>query len=246
MEILGIDIGGSGIKGAPVDPDTGECLAPRYRIATPQPATPKAVAGVVARIARHFHWEGLIGCGFPAAVPGGIVQTASNIAPGWIGIDAAALFSRTTGCKTRVVNDADAAGLAEMRFGAGRNQIGVVILITIGTGLGTAVFTDGRLVPNTEFGHLILKGRIAERYASDAVRKRKNLSWKQWGKRLNRYLLRIEELLWPDLMILGGGASKKSKKFFSYLTVQVPVVPAQLLNHAGMIGAALAAQDHTL
>lgn len=246
MEILGIDIGGSGIKGAPIDTSNGNFLAERHRIPTPQPATPEAVAETVAKIAQYFDWHGPIGCGFPALVPGGIVRNASNIDESWIGTDAIRLFSKSTGCPTTVVNDADAAGLAEMKFGAGKGQKGVVVLITIGTGLGTAMFTNGELLPNTEFGHIILKGMIAEKYASDAVRKNEELSWKKWAKRFNKYLLRLEELLWPNLIILGGGASKKSEKFMKYFTVGARVIPAQLLNHAGIIGAALSAEHAQL
>ncbi len=243
MEILGIDIGGSGIKGALINTENGKFLAERYRIPTPQPATPEVVAKTVAKVAQHFNWQGPVGCGFPALIPGGIVRNASNIDESWIGTDAIRLFTKTTGCATTVVNDADAAGLAEMKFGAGKGQKGVVILITIGTGLGTAMFTKGELLPNTEFGHIILKGMIAEHYASDAAREEENLSWKKWAKRFNKYLLRLEELLWPDLIILGGGASKKSEKFMRYFTVGAKVVPARLLNHAGIIGAALSAEN---
>ncbi len=244
MEILGIDIGGSGIKGAPVNVKTGELTGKRYRIATPHPAKPKAVAEVVAEVVRHFDWKGRIGCGFPAVVRRGTTLTAANVHQRWIGTDAAGLFTRVTGCKTTVVNDADAAGLAEMVFGAGRGRDGVVVLITIGTGLGTALFTDGELVPNTELGHIELGGEDAEYRASDAARKRDDLSWKAWAERFDAYLHALEFLLWPDLFILGGGASKKSKreKYLPHLTVQTEVIPAEMGNRAGIIGAALAAR----
>jgi polyphosphate glucokinase len=240
MEILGIDIGGSGIKAAPVNIKEGKLLDERFRIPTPDSVTPQQVTGIVQKMVTHFKWNGPIGCGFPAAVQHGIVRTASNIDKSWIGTDINELFSQITHCPVKVVNDADAAGLAEMKFGAGKGQKGVIILITIGTGLGTSMFTGGKLLPNTEFGHVLVNGLIGEHYASDAIRKKENLNWKKWGKRFNKYLQRIEALLWPDLIILGGGASKKFEKFSEYLKVGAKVVPAKLLNHAGIIGAALA------
>ena len=241
MEILGVDIGGSGIKIARVDPDTGEMLSERKRMATPKPSTPDAITAVLANIVNELAWAGPIGCGFPAVVQGGIVRTAANVSKKWIGKDAESLFASATGCQTAVVNDADAAGLAEMRFGAGRGQKGVVMMITIGTGIGTALFTDGQLLPNTELGHLYVKGMKAEHYASDAVRKDKGLSWKKWGKRFDRVLCEYEALFWPDLFVLGGGASHKFEKFEQYLTTKAEVVPAQMLNEAGIVGAAIAA-----
>ncbi|MBC8509133.1 MAG: ROK family protein [Anaerolineales bacterium] len=240
MLVLGIDIGGSGIKGAPVDVEKGVMLTERYRIPTPQPAKPKPVAKTVAEIAQYFEWDGPIGCGFPAAVQHGITRTASNVDNKWIGTNAAALFSKATGCQVKVINDADAAGLAEMAFGAGKGRKGVVLLVTIGTGLGTSLFTDGVLLPNTELGHIEIDCEDAELMASDAARQRDALSWKKWGKRLDTYLDRMEQLLWPDLIILGGGVSKKHEKFMPYLTVQAEIVTAQTFNEAGIIGAALA------
>ena len=240
MLVLGIDIGGSGIKGAPVDVEKGVMLTERYRIPTPQPAKPKPVAKTVAEIAQYFEWDGPIGCGFPAAVQHGITRTASNVDNKWIGTNAAALFSKATGCQVKVINDADAAGLAEMAFGAGKGRKGVVLLVTIGTGLGTSLFTDGVLLPNTELGHIEIDCEDAELMASDAARQRDELSWKKWGKRLDTYLDRMEQLLWPDLIILGGGVSKKHEKFMPYLTVQAEIVTAQTFNEAGIIGAALA------
>lgn len=242
MEILGIDIGGSGIKGAPVDVDTGALLAPRYRIPTPKSGKPRPMAKTVAKVAAHFDWRGVVGCGFPAVVQEGVARTAANVHKSWIGTDVAALFTKVSGCPTRVINDADAAGLAEMAFGAGRDRKGVVLIVTIGTGLGTALFTDGHLSSNTEFGHIEIRGRDAEKWASDAVRKRKKLKWKKWSKRMDEYLCTIERLVWPNLIILGGGVSKKDYKFIPRLTVKTQVVPAQLLNEAGIIGAALAAR----
>jgi polyphosphate glucokinase len=241
MEVLGIDIGGSGIKGAPVDTQTGAILAPRFRIATPQPAKPRPVAEAVAEIARHFSWQGPIGCGFPAVVREGVTLTAANIHKKWIGTNINELLHETTGCSVCVVNDADAAGLAEMAFGAGKGHTGTVLVITIGTGLGTALFTNGHLLPNTEFGHIQIDNRDAEWDASDAARKRDKLTWKRWAKRFDRYLRTMENLVWPDLIILGGGISKKQDRFIPRLTVQAEVLPAQLLNEAGIVGGALSA-----
>jgi polyphosphate glucokinase len=241
MEILGIDVGGTGIKGAPVNTATGELLAPRHRIPTPQPSKPKAVAAGVGEVAKFFEWQGPIGAGFPAVIQHGIARTAANIHKSWVNADAAALFSKTTGCPMTVVNDADAAGIAEMTFGAGKGRKGVVLLVTIGTGLGTSVFIDGHLLPNTEFGHIEIDCEDAELRASDAARKEHDLSWAHWAARLDTYLLRLEALIWPDLIILGGGVSKKHQKFIPRLTVQAEVVPAATLNEAGIIGAALAA-----
>jgi polyphosphate glucokinase len=244
MDVLGIDIGGSGIKGAPVSIDIGSLLAPRYRIPTPDPAKPRAVARAVAEVVQHFDWHGPVGCGFPAVIRGGVALTAANIPQRWIGTNVQVLFNEITGCPVRVINDADAAGLAEMTFGAGRGRRGVVLLITIGTGLGTALFIDGHLVPNTELGHIQLWGMDAELRASDAARKREKLTWKKWSARFDKYLGALERLLWPDLIILGGGVIKGSERFIPRLTVQAEVVPAQLLNEAGIVGAALA--DQTL
>jgi polyphosphate glucokinase len=245
VEILGIDVGGSGIKGAPVDIKTGVLLAPRQRVPTPQPAKPGQVAKAVAQILKAFEWNGPFGCGFPAAVRSGVVLTAANIHEKWVGTDAAALFSDVTGCPAHVLNDADAAGLAEMTFGAGRGRQGVVLMVTIGTGLGTALFTDGCLLPNAELGHIELEGADAEQRASDAARKREGLSWKKWARRFDVYLNALEDLLWPDLIILGGGVSKNPERFLPYLTVQAEVVPAQFQNEAGIVGAALAASRGT-
>lgn len=242
MEALGIDIGGSGIKGAPVDLVTGELLAPRCRIPTPQPAKPEPIAEVVGEIAKYFSWNGAIGCGFPAIVRHGVIGSAANISKKWIGVDAEALFRQATGCPVHVVNDADAAGIAEMTFGAGRGRSGVVLIVTIGTGLGTALFTDGYLVPNCELGHIEINGQDAETFASDAARKREALSWKKWGKRFNLYLSTLERLFSPDLIILGGGVSKEFDAFRKYLTLQTEMTPAALLNEAGIVGAALAAR----
>ena len=240
---MGVDIGGSGIKGTVVDTETGSLMAPRIRIATPSPSKPKKVAEVVAEIVDHFNWKGPVGCGFPAIVQNGVTMSAANVHKKWVGTNAEELFTRATGCPFRVVNDADAAGLAEMRFGAGRHRDGVVLIVTIGTGLGTALFTDGHLLPNAELGHIQIDCRDAESMASDAARKRDKLSWKKWAKRFDRYLCELERLLSPDLIILGGGVSKKSENYTPYLTVKAEVVAAELLNEAGIVGAALAAES---
>lgn len=243
MNVLGIDIGGSGIKGSPVDVNTGEQTAERFRVDTPQPATPDAVAGGVAEVARYFDWHGPIGCTFPAVVQHGVVQTAANVDDSWIGVDAVTLFERTTGCPVRVLNDADAAGLAEMTLGAGKHCDGVVMMLTFGTGIGSAIFVEGHLLPNTELGHLEIRGKDAEHRAAARIRKEEGLSWKQWAKRVDEYLDHLEFLFSPDLFIIGGGVSKRSHKFFPYLSTRAEVVPAQLLNEAGIIGAAMAARD---
>lgn len=243
-QVLGIDIGGSSLKGAPVDPATGQLTAPRFCLPTPQPATPAAIAASTAEMARHFNWSGPVGVGLPAAIRGGIVRTASNLDKSWLGTEGEPLFVEATGCAVSLLNDADAAGLAEMRFGAGRGRQGTVLMVTIGTGLGTALFRNGVLVPNTEFGHLLLRGMVAESYASAAVRERLGLSYRQWAKRFDRYLCRLEELLWPDLFILGGGISQNHEQFFPYLTVATETVAATLRNDAGIVGAALAATGH--
>lgn len=242
MQILGIDIGGTGIKGAPVDTDTGALLASRHRIATPELAKPKPVARVVGELCAYFGWQDPVGCGFPAVVRQGVVYTAANIHKSWIETNAEALFSEAAKCPVHVLNDADAAGLAEMAFGAGKDQKGVVLMVTIGTGLGTVLFTDGKLVPNLELGHIELNGEDAEVRATDAARKRDKLSWKKWGKRFDFYLTSLEKLLWPDLIILGGGVIKKYEEFVPFLTVKAKVVPAQFLNDAGIVGAALSAK----
>jgi len=239
---LGIDIGGSGIKGAPVDIERGELTAERLRIATPQPSSPDAVAACVAEIVEHFHWKGPIGITLPGVVKQGILLTAANIDQKWLNADAGALFSKTTGNPVTVLNDADAAGIAEMRFGAGKGRDGVVIMITLGTGIGFALFNDGVLLPNTELGHIEMHGKDAESHASARVREEHDESWKKWADKVDDYLDRIDNLLWPDLIIIGGGVSKKSEKFFPYLDTRAELVPAALQNDAGIVGAALAAE----
>ena len=243
MEMLGIDIGGSGIKGAPVDVDQGNMIAPRHRIPTPQPSVPEAVGHVVAQIAEHFKWSGPIGCTFPAVVKSGVVYSTANVDDSWVGTNGEALLTEKTGCKVLLLNDADAAGIAEMEFGAGRGQAGVVILLTLGTGIGSAIFVNGTLVPNTEFGHMEVRGKDAEDRASDRIRKAQDLNWKQWTTRLNEFLNRMETLFSPDLFVLGGGVSKKHEKYLHYLETKAEIVPAQLLNEAGIIGAAIATKS---
>jgi polyphosphate glucokinase len=242
MEILGIDVGGSGIKGAPVNTETGQLTGDRIRIKTPKQAEPGPVAEVVARVAQAFDWEGPIGIGFPAPFKSGIAMMAANISEKWVGVNAEQLFKDATGCPCKVGNDADVAGLAELTFGAGTGRAGTIIMITLGTGIGTAIFTEGRLLPNAEFGHLEIRGEDAEARASDAARQRENLSWKKYAKRLNRYLKTMERLFWPDLFIIGGGISKEHAKFLPLLTLQTEVVPAQFQNEAGIVGAALFAR----
>ena len=241
MEILGIDIGASGIKGAPVDTRSGEMTAPRMRVPTPEGATPEAVSEVVGQLVSGFRWSGPVGCGFPAAVRQGRVLTAVNISDHWVGESVTTLFKEAVGRPVTVINDADAAGLAEMRFGAGRGRAGLVMILTLGTGIGTSLFIDGRLVPNTELGQIEFRGSPAEKRAAAIVRQRQGLSWAKWARRLDDYMHRMEYYFWPDLMILGGGVSKKSEKFLPLLTLQTEVVAAQMLNNAGIVGAALAA-----
>lgn len=244
MEILGIDIGGSGIKGATVDVETGELTAERFRLPTPRPATPDGVTDVVGEIVRHFNWEGPFGCAFPARIKHGTALTASNIDPSWIGTNVEELLHYKTGLPAIVINDADAAGMAEMGFGAGRNRRDVVLLLTFGTGIGSALFVNETLVPNTEFGHIVLHEMVAEHYASDRARKEGKLGWKRWAVRVQEYLDRIEFLLAPDLIIFGGGASKPKKRtrFFDQLHTKADLVPAELQNHAGIVGAAYSAK----
>lgn len=239
--VLGIDIGGTGIKGAPVDVETGGLTEDRLRIPTPPGGAPNDVARVVAEIVEHFDTTGPIGCTFPAVVQHGIARTAANVDQSWIGTDVPALFEHLVPRQFVVVNDADAAGMAEMAFGAGQGVAGTVMVITLGTGIGSALFTDGVLVPNTEFGHLDIRGKAAEARASERAREEHDLGWDKWAKRVNEVLAHLEALLCPDLFIIGGGVSKKSEKFLPHLDTRAEVVPARLLNQAGIVGAAIAA-----
>ena len=242
MEILGIDIGGSGIKGAPVDTITGSLTQERHRISTPQPSTPENVAKTVAKIVKHFRWEGAIGCTFPAVIKNGVAWSAANVDKSWIGTNGEQLLAQVTRCPVRLLNDADAAGIAEMVFGAGKDRKGVTFILTLGTGIGSALFVDEVLLPNTELGHLEIRGKDSEARASDSARKRKKLNWEVWAEHVNEYLHYIEALFSPDLIILGGGVIKKQEKFFHLLRTQAEIIPAQFLNDAGIVGAALAAE----
>jgi polyphosphate glucokinase len=243
MEILGIDVGGSGIKGAIINVETGKLISERYRILTPKPATPENIAKTIKKLVQHFNWKGVVGCGFPTPLQHGKCISGGNLHKEWKGAQVNLLFKKESGNDFYIINDADAAGLAEVNFGAGKNVKGVVIMITIGTGIGSGIFLDGKLLPNSELGHVLYKnGEIFEKYASDAARKREDLSKKQWGKRLNEYFEHINLLLSPDLFIVGGGASKKLEKFEKQINIETKIVPAQSENNAGIIGAALAAK----
>ena len=244
-EILGIDVGASGIKGAIVNVKTGELLSERFRVSTPQPSRTKAVAKALATVIEHFKWKGAVGVGFPAIIKEGHALTAANIDESWIGTNVQSLFAEVSGCPLVVCNDADAAGIAEIHFGAGKGHDGLLLLITVGSGLGSALLMNGELIPNTELGHIYLAGqkKVAEQYAADSARKREDLSWEEWGARFNNYLKQIKILFSPDMVILGGGASKKFEKFAHMLEVDMKVIPASLLNNAGIIGAALYANQ---
>lgn len=240
MNVFGLDVGGSGIKGAPVDTKTGRLVAERVRIKTPKPATPEAIVRTAVRVVRESEWEGPVGCGFPAVIKDGVVHTAANIDKAAIGFDLGGALEGELGRPVGVVNDADAAGLAEVRWGEGRGREGVVLMLTLGTGIGTSLFVGGRLVPNTELGHIEIGGHDAEHRASDNARKREDLGWKEYAHRLDEYLRKIEDLLWPDVIVIGGGISKKAEKFLPHLTARTEIVTAKMLNEAGIAGAALA------
>ena len=247
--VLGIDIGGSGIKGAPVDLKSGKLLSERVRIPTPVGAKPEDVAAVVAQLAAQFSAQfpdtasGPIGVTFPGIVRGGLTLSAANVDHSWIGLDADALFTQAAGRPVTLLNDADAAGVAESRYGAGMGVPGVALLLAFGTGIGSALMNGGVLVPNTELGHLELAGREVEPWASGAAKDREDLSWKAWGRRVTEYLEYLERLFSPELFIIGGGLSKKADKWMEYLTVKTPVLPAALQNEAGIVGAALTASE---
>lgn len=242
MEALGIDIGGTGIKGAPVDLATGKLLTERKKIATPRPATPEAVTEVVREVAQSFGWTGPVGATFPGVVTSGTIRTAANVDKSWIGTDAASMFGKALDTDVVVLNDADAAGIAEMTFGAGVGVKGSVLMLTFGTGVGSALFTDGVLVPNTEFGHIEIRGKDAEKRASENAKVARGWGWKDWTQRVSEYLQRMEALLSPGLIIVGGGISKEGDKWIPMLTgVQAKVVAATLHNDAGIVGAAMAA-----
>ncbi|MFI6418940.1 polyphosphate--glucose phosphotransferase [Streptomyces sp. NPDC050842] len=243
MNVFGVDIGGSGIKGAPVDLERGALAEERHKVLTPQPATPDGVAGCVAEVVEHFGWTGPVGVTYPGVVTGSTIRTAANVDKSWIGVDAGTLLSeRLGGLPVTVLNDADAAGVAEMTFGAGRGRKGTVILLTLGTGIGSALFVDGRLVPNTELGHLELKGHDAETRASTKAKEDEDLTWEHWAKRrLTKYLAHVEMLFSPELFIIGGGVSRKADKFLPLVEgIRAEIVPAELQNNAGIVGAAMA------
>lgn len=245
MAVLGIDIGGSGIKGAPVDVEAGALLAGRYRVPTPEPGSPEQVLEVIRRIVEHFEWTEKVGVGFPGVVRRGVIETAANVSLDWVGQDLVAMIEEVTGCSAVVLNDADAAGLAEMRFGSGKQfEDDYVLFLTLGTGIGSAFFVKRELWPNSELGHLKIRGKDAEHRAGDGIRQDEGLSWKKWGKRLQEVLQAYDFLFNPDAIILGGGVSKKFDKFGIYLKhIHAQILPAELLNQAGMIGAAMAAEE---
>ena len=239
---FGIDVGGSGVKGAVVDLETGQIVGERFRLETPQPATPEAVTRTVAEVVRHFGWTGPLGVTYPGVVVDGVVQTAANVDASWIGAHVAELMTAALdGQPVTVLNDADAAGLAEQRYGAGRNQDGVVVLLTFGTGIGSAVIHNGMLLPNTEFGHIEVDGKEAEHRAASSVMERNSWSYGKWTKQVTKVLVAVENAIWPDLFIAGGGISKKADKWIPLLKNRTPVVAAELLNTAGIVGAAMAA-----
>ncbi|MFI0784523.1 polyphosphate--glucose phosphotransferase [Streptomyces lydicus] len=247
MRVFGVDIGGSGIKGAPVDLERGDLTEERHKVLTPHPATPDAIADCVAEVVEHFGWSGPVGVTFPGVIVDGTARTAANVDKGWIDTDVAALLTgrlggEAGGCPVTVLNDADAAGLAEMQHGAGRGRSGTVILLTFGTGIGSAVFSDGRLLPNTELGHLELNGHEAEKRASTKAKEDHDLSWEQWAHRVKKYLAHVEMLFSPELFVIGGGVSRKAEKFLPLIEgIRAEIVPAQLRNNAGIVGAAMAA-----
>lgn len=238
MKALGIDIGGSAVKGAPVDTRTGKLLAERHRIATPQQLSPLMMARTVGEIARHFQWHGPIGVGFPGVIEGPRILTSANLHPRFIGCDGVKLFGQATRCRIALINDAAAAAQAEMKFGAGRGFTGKTLLLTLGTGVGTALAENG-VIFACELGHFPWKGRSAEKHVATSARDRENLSWVVWGHRLGKYIRALEALLWPELIIIGGGISAKHHKFFPHVTTRAKLVPAQLLNGAGVVGAAI-------
>ena len=247
MNVLGFDIGGSGIKAAIVDTISGELLTERIRIDTPDGGKPSSVADVVNQLCQNFQWTGIAGAGFPTLILDGECKTAANIDKGWIGTNVAELFTNASSCKFYVLNDADAAGIAEMRFGAGKDQKkGTVLLFTLGTGIGSAIFVDGYLLPNTEFGHMDIRGKDGEKRAAASIKTDKNLSWQEWGERLQEYLKKMEDLIPAELIIIGGGISRKFDKFSPFLDLRAKVVPAKYTNQAGIIGAAWFAEQQNL
>jgi polyphosphate glucokinase len=240
---FGVDIGGSGIKGAKVDLATGQLASERVKIPTPQTYGIDEVVQTVLDVVARAGWEGPFGCTFPGIVKRGVLHSAANLGPHWVGIDFAELLSQRSGHKVVVLNDADAAGLAEVDFGVAKGRDGVVIITTLGTGIGSALFLDGKLLPNTEFGHLEIDGEIAEKRASSAAKTREDLSYKQWAMRLQRFYSHLDFLFSPDLLVVGGGISRKSEKYLPLIETRAELVPAQLENQAGIAGAAMAVQE---
>lgn len=243
MQILGIDIGGSGIKGAPVDLEREDYLAERFRVETPRPATPQAVALAVQKLVDHFNWKGPIGFGFPTVIVNGRAKAYGNMHPDWLGVQIDQLFQDQTGLPCTVINDADAAGLGEMRYGAGRDKKGLVAVITVGTGIGSGLFYNGKLIPNFELGRIRYKKKPIEKYAANSIRKKEGLSYEEWAKRFNFFLENVELMCTPDHYILGGGISKHMDEFKHVFTTKIPIEAAQTKNHAGIIGAAFAAME---
>lgn len=241
MEILGIDIGGSGIKGALVNAETGEMLTERFRIPTPKSKKPKDMAKVVAEIVEHFNYEGPVGCGFPSIVKNGVCKSSGNLDKSWVGVNIDELFTEYTGHEFTVLNDADAAGYASMNYGVGKGKNGLVVMITIGTGLGSGAFYNGVLIPNFELGQIPYKKyKKIEKWAAASAKEREDLSFKKWGKRFNKFLKLVELIVCPDLIIVGGGTSKNWEEFNHRIKIETEVVKADLMNHAGIIGAAVA------
>ncbi|MFJ4919684.1 polyphosphate--glucose phosphotransferase [Streptomyces sp. NPDC088725] len=244
MNVFGVDIGGSGIKGAPVDLERGDLSEPRHKVLTPHPATPESVTDGVAEVVEHFGWSGPVGITFPGVVTGSVIRTAANVDKKWIDTDAGSLLGDRLGLPVTVLNDADAAGVAEMTFGAGKGREGTVLVMTFGTGIGSALFVDGKLVPNTELGHLELNGHDAEKHASTKAKDDHELSWHHWAHRVQKYLAHVEMLFSPELFIIGGGVSRKSDKFLPLIEgIRAEIIPAQLQNNAGIVGAAMAAAE---
>jgi len=242
MEVLGIDVGGSGMKGGIVNIETGEMVSKRFRIPTPESRTPEAMADVIAKIVEHFDYKGKVGCGFPTVIKKGICKSPGNLDPSWLGVNVEELFEKKTGLDFTVVNDADIAGYASMEYGVGKGKDGLVLMITIGTGLGSGAFYDGKLIPNFELGQIPYKKyEKIELWAAASAKEREGLTYKKWGKRFNKFLKYVDLIIAPDLILLGGGTSKDFDEFKDYITIETPVIPAELQNHAGIIGAAAAA-----
>ncbi|MEL6918677.1 MAG: ROK family protein [Bacteroidota bacterium] len=245
MEVLGIDIGGSGIKGGIINIETGKMLTDRYRIPTPPSRKPDEMATVVAQIVEHFNYKGPVGCGFPSVIKKGICKSSGNLHKKWVGVNVEMLFTQATGQTFTVINDADAAGYAAMNYGVGKNVRGLVIMITVGTGLGSGAFLNGKLIPNFELGQIPYKKyEKIELWAAASAKERENLSYEKWGKRFNKFLEYVELVNAPDLIIVGGGTSKHWEQFKDQITLETPVIPAHLENTAGIIGAATACVQH--